>query len=121
MHAFDLEKLHGGVHVRMAEKDEKITLLDGKQATLDPEVLVIADHQKAVAMAGVMGGLDTAVSDSTKDVFLECAFFSPLAIAGKARRFGLHTDASHRYERGVDYELQRLAMERATEILITIV
>ena len=121
MHAFDLAKLHGGVHVRMAEKDEKITLLDGKQATLDPEVLVIADHQKAVAMAGVMGGLDTAVSDSTKDVFLECAFFSPLAIAGKARRFGLHTDASHRYERGVDYELQRLAMERATEILITIV
>ena len=120
MHAFDLKKLHGGIHVRMAEKDEKMTLLDGKQVTLDPEVLVIADHQNAVAMAGVMGGLDTAVSDSTKDVFLECAFFSPVAIAGRARRFGLHTDASHRYERGVDCELQRVAMERATEILITI-
>ena len=121
MHAFDLRKLHEGIHVRMAEKNEKITLLDGKQVTLDSEVLVIADHQKPVAMAGVMGGLDTAVSDSTKDVFLECAFFSPLAIAGKARLYGLHTDASHRYERGVDSELQRVAMERATEILISIV
>ena len=121
MHAFDFEKLHGGIRVRMAEKNEKLTLLDGKEITLKPDTLVIADHESAVAMAGIMGGLPTSVSEETKNVFLECAFFSPLAIAGKARGYGLHTDASHRYERGVDYELQHLAMERATEILISIV
>ena len=121
MHAFDFEKLHGGIRVRMAEENEKLTLLDGKEVTLKPDTLVIADHESAVAMAGIMGGLPTSVSEETKNVFLECAFFSPLAIAGKARGYGLHTDASHRYERGVDYELQHLAMERATEILISIV
>ena len=121
MHAFDFEKLHGGIRVRMAEKNEKLTLLDGKEVTLKPDTLVIADHESAVAMAGIMGGLPTSVSKETKNVFLESAFFSPLAIAGKARGYGLHTDASHRYERGVDYELQHLAMERATEILISIV
>ena len=107
--------------MRMAEKIEKLTLLDGKEVTLKPDILVISDHEKAVAMAGIMGGLATSVSEKTKNVFLECAFFSPLAIAGKARAYGLHTDASHRYERGVDYELHHLAMERATEILISIV
>lgn len=121
MHAFDYSKLEGGINVRMAAENEKITLLDGKELSLDSEVLVIADKEKAVAMAGIMGGLNTAVSDTTKDVFLECAFFSPLTIAGKARSFGMHTDASHRYERGVDYELQRRAMERATELLLSIV
>ena len=121
MHAFDYSKLQGGIRVRMAEKDEKLTLLDGKEIVLNPEVLVISDHEKAVAMAGVMGGMETAVSRDTTDVFLECAFFSPLAIAGKARSYGMHTDASHRYERGVDYELQRNAMERATKILTSIV
>ena len=121
MHAFDYDKLLGGIRVRMAEKNEKLTLLDGKEVSLQPDILVISDHEKAVAMAGIMGGLATSVSEKTKNVFLECAFFSPLAIAGKARTYGLHTDASHRYERGVDYELQHLAMERATEILISIV
>jgi phenylalanyl-tRNA synthetase beta chain len=121
MHAFDYNKLEGGIDVRMAAKDEKITLLDGKEVVLNPDILVIADQKKAVAMAGIMGGLDTSVTEETKDVFLECAFFAPLAVAGKARSFGMHTDASHRYERGVDYDLQHRAMERATELLLEIV
>ncbi|MDD9959977.1 MAG: phenylalanine--tRNA ligase subunit beta [Gammaproteobacteria bacterium] len=121
MHAFDYERLHGGIDVRMAAEGEKLTLLDGKEVELNPNILVIADHAKAVAMAGIMGGLDTAVSDSTKNVFLECAYFDPLTIAGRARAFGMHTDASHRYERGVDYQLQQRAMERATELLLEIV
>ena len=121
MHAFDYSKLAVGIEVRMAKDNEKLLLLDGKEVNLDPNILVIADHEKAVAMAGVMGGMETAVSDKTKDVFLECAFFSPLAIAGKARMFGMHTDASHRYERGVDYKLQKTAMDRATELLLDIV
>jgi len=121
MHAFDYSKLVGGIHVRMATENEKITLLDGKEISLNPEVMVIADKEKAVAMAGIMGGLNTAVSDATRDVFLECAYFAPLTIAGKARSFGMHTDASHRYERGVDYQLQHNAMERATELLLGIV
>ncbi len=121
MHAFDLSKLEGGIDVRLANKNEKLTLLDGKEIELTPETLVIADAKKAVAMAGIMGGLDTSVTDQTQDVFLECAFFSPLAIAGKARGYGMHTDASHRYERGVDYQLQRRAIERGTQLLLEIV
>ena len=121
MHAFDFSKLIGGIDVRMATDDEKLTLLDGREIVLNPEVLVIADHEKPVAMAGIMGGLKTAVTDSTTDVYLECAYFSPLAITGKARSFGMQTDASHRYERGVDYTLQSRAMERATELLLEIV
>lgn len=120
MHAFDLEKLEGGIEARLASKDEKIILLDGKEVTLNEETLVIADAKKAVAIAGIMGGLETSVTDSTKQVFLECAFFAPLAVAGKARSYGMHTDASHRYERGVDFELQRTAMERATALLLEI-
>ncbi len=121
MHAFDYEKLNGGIDVRMAESNEKLTLLDGKEVSLNPDIMVIADQEKAVAMAGIMGGLNTAVTDTTKNVFLECAYFSPLTIAGRARSFGMHTDASHRYERGVDYQLQQRAMERATELLLEIV
>jgi phenylalanyl-tRNA synthetase beta chain len=121
MHAFDFSKIKGGIDVRMAEEGEKLVLLDGKEVTLSSQELVISDHEKAVAMAGIMGGISTAVSNETRDVFLECAFFSPLAIAGKARSFGMHTDASHRYERGVDYELQKIAIDRATELLIEIV
>lgn len=121
MHAFDLSKLEGSIDVRLAAKNEKLTLLDGKEVELSPETLVIADEKKAVAMAGIMGGLDTSVTDQTKDVFLECAFFAPLAIAGKARGYGMHTDASHRYERGVDYELQKRAIERGTQLLLEIV
>ncbi len=121
MHAFDYQKLVGGIDVRLAQPKEKITLLDGKEVEMTEDTLVIADAEKPVAMAGVMGGLATAVSEETKDVFLECAFFAPLAIAGKARSYGMHTDASHRYERGVDHALQYRAMERATELLISIV
>lgn len=121
MHAFDFGKLTGHIDVRMANKKEKLTLLDGKEVELSEDILVIADETKAVAMAGIMGGMDTSVTASTQDVFLECAFFSPLAIAGKARAFGMHTDASHRYERGVDFNLQQQAIERATELLISIV
>lgn len=120
MHAFDLEKLDGAIDVRMAASEEKITLLDGKEVSLGDDTMVIADGQKAVAIAGIMGGLETSVTDLTKHVFLECAFFSPLAVAGKARSYGMHTDASHRYERGVDFELQHTAMARATELLLAI-
>ncbi len=121
MHAFDLSKLEGQIDVRFASENEKLVLLDGKEVNLTPDTLLIADTSKAVAMAGIMGGLSTAVSDKTKDVFLECAFFAPLAVAGKARAYGMHTDASHRYERGVDYNLQKAAMERATRLLLEIV
>jgi phenylalanyl-tRNA synthetase beta chain len=121
MHAFDYAKLGGHIDVRMAQEGEKITLLDGKEVAMNAETLVIADADKPVAMAGIMGGLATAVTDSTKDVFLECAFFAPLAIAGRARGYGMHTDASHRYERGVDFNLQHRAVERATQLLLEIV
>jgi len=122
MHAFDLDKLNGGIKVRYPKPEgEKLTLLDGDQVELSPETLVIADHLSPVAMAGIFGGLNSGVTDSSKNIFLESAFFAPLAIAGKARHYGLHTDASHRYERGVDYQLQRTAMERATQLLLDIV
>lgn len=121
MHAFDLKQLSDGIVVRMAVSNNKLTLLDGRQVTLDEETLLITDSRGPVAIAGVMGGERSGVQPDTQDVFLECAFFSPLAIAGTARRYGLHTDASHRYERGVDFALQTLAMERATGLLIDIV
>lgn len=120
MHAFDLNTLKDGIDVRLAKPGEKLTLLDGKEVSLTSDVLVIADGSGPLAMAGVMGGENSGVTPSTRDVFLECAFFAPLAIAGRARRYGLHTDASHRYERGVDFEIQALAMERATNLLIEI-
>ena len=120
MHAFDLNKLADGIHVRMARNAEKLTLLDGKQVELQDDVLVIADANQALAMAGIMGGESSAVSDNTTDLFLEAAFFNPLSIAGRARRFGLHTDSSHRFERGVDPQLQIAAIERATALLLQI-
>lgn len=120
MHAFDNDKLQGAVHVRMAEANEKLTLLDGTEVILQNDVLVIADEAKALAMAGIFGGEGSGVTETTTNVFLESAFFDPDTIAGRARRFGLHTDASHRYERGVDPELQRTAMERATALLLEI-
>lgn len=121
MHAFDLAKINKGITVREAREGETLTLLDEQKVTLKAGTLVIADDQAPLAMAGIMGGLDSAVSGSTQDVFLESAFFSPLAIAGRARSYGLHTDSSHRFERGVDYQLQRDAIERATELLLDIV
>ena len=121
MHAFDLAKLDGGIKVRMAEQGEKLTLLDGQEVELNEGTLLITDEKKPLAMAGIMGGEESAVSDGTSDIFLESAFFSPLAIAGKARSYGLHTDSSHRFERGVDYRLQERAVERATQLLLDIV
>jgi phenylalanyl-tRNA synthetase beta chain len=121
MHAFDLAKIEGNINVRFANKDEKLTLLDENEVTLKESTLVIADEQKALAMAGIFGGLESGVTNTTTDIFLESAFFAPLAILGKARQYGLHTDSSHRYERGIDPTLQHDAMERATELLLTIV
>lgn len=120
MHAFDLAKIDGDINVRMAEEGEKLVLLDESEVVLKANTLLIADNNKALAMAGIFGGLHSGVTTETKDVFLESAFFAPLAIAGKARQYGLHTDASHRYERGVDPQLQLMAMERATELLLQI-
>lgn len=120
MHAFDLATLKGGINVRMASAGEKMLLLDGKELTLAVDDLVIADETRPLALAGIMGGENSGVSEQTQDVFLECAYFSAISLAGHARRYGLHTDASHRYERGVDYQLQSTAMERATQLLIEI-
>ncbi len=120
MHAFDLAKLNGGIQVRLATAGEKLKLLNEDEVELDGETLVIADDSAALAMAGVMGGAGSAVGDETQDIFLESAFFNPLSIAGRARRYGLHTDSSHRFERGVSPELATQAMERATALLIEI-
>ncbi|MDD2046243.1 phenylalanine--tRNA ligase subunit beta [Pseudomonas putida] len=121
MHAFDLAEINGGIRVRMAEEGEKLVLLDGQEVALRSDTLVIADHSRALAIAGVMGGEHSGVSATTRDIFLESAFFEPISVAGKARSYGLHTDASHRYERGVDSQLAREAIERATGLLLEIV
>jgi len=120
MHAFDLDVLRGGIRVRRAKQDEKLVLLDGREVELSTDTLLIADHEKPIAMAGVMGGEHSGVSEQTQNLFLESAFFNPLVIAGKARQYGMHTDASHRFERGVDYALARKAIERATQLLLDI-
>ncbi|GLT20010.1 phenylalanine--tRNA ligase beta subunit [Vibrio zhanjiangensis] len=120
MHAFDLNKIDVGIVVRMAEQGEKLTLLDGSEAELNADTLVIADHNKALGIAGIFGGQDSGVTSETQDVLLECAFFAPDHIRGRARSYGLHTDSSMRFERGVDYALQASAMERATELLVEI-
>ncbi len=121
MHAFDLNQLRDGIVVRMARPGEELVLLDGQTVSLDTQTLLITDAGGPVAMAGVMGGERSGTQPDTCDVFLECAFFAPLSVAGTARRYGLHTDAAHRYERGVDFELQQRAMERATALLLDIV
>ncbi len=121
MHAFDLNKLSGGIEVRLAHSEEQVKLLNDETIELTSDTLVIADQNGPLALAGVMGGSDSAVEDETVDLFLESAFFDPDVIAGKARSYGLHTDSSHRFERGVDYELPRRAMERATRLLKEIV
>ncbi|AUM27527.1 phenylalanine--tRNA ligase subunit beta [Acinetobacter pittii] len=117
MHAFDLAKIEGTVHVRQAQPQEKLQLLNDQEVELQEDIMVIADDQKALAIAGIMGGLASSVTDDTTDIFLESAFFAPLAIAGRARRFGLHTDSSQRYERGVDFELPLIAMNRASQLI----
>lgn len=121
LHAFDLATLSQGIKVRKAVEGEKITLLDGQELTLNADSLLIADLEKPLALAGIMGGEGSGVSDSTTDIFLEAAFFAPLPIAGRARAFGLHTESSHRFERGVDPGLAAVAIERATQLLIDIV
>ncbi len=121
MHGFDLANLNDGIIVRLAEAGEKLTLLDGSEIQLSPDSLVIADHKHPLALAGIMGGEDSGVSATTRDILLESAFFNPLSITGKARAFGLHTDSSHRFERGVDWQLQVTAIERATALLLEIV
>ncbi|MBY5941373.1 phenylalanine--tRNA ligase subunit beta [Halomonas sp. DP5N14-9] len=120
LHAFDRANLEGAVIVRLARQGEELVLLDGQTVSLDPSTLIIADEKGPLALAGVMGGEHSGVSEATRDIFLEGAFFTPLAVAGQARSYGLHTDASHRFERGVDPELTRRAIERATELLIAI-
>ena len=120
LHAFDLDTLSGGVVVRESTPNESMTLLDGSEITLTEGTLVIADHQRPLALAGIMGGANSGVTAETRSIFLESAFFTPALIAGRARGYGLHTDASHRYERGVDWQLQRRAIERATELLLTV-
>jgi phenylalanyl-tRNA synthetase beta chain len=120
MHGFDLARLNGEIRVRMAEAGERLDLLNGEEATLDPDTLVIADATGPLALAGIMGGSATGVGPDTRDILLESAYFAPAAIAGKARGFGLHTDSSHRFERGVDPQLQIRAIERATRLLLDI-
>ena len=120
MHAFDLATIDGGIVVRKARNGETLELLNGQTVTLRDDTLVIADHSRPVALAGIMGGEPTSVGDGTRDILLESAFFAPEAIAGRARQYGLHTDSSHRFERGVDYALQRRAIERASQLIIEI-
>ncbi len=120
LHAFDADKLQGTISIRPGKADEKLDLLNDQVIELDEDVLVIADDNQPLALAGVMGGSVTAVSDTTQNIFLECAYFAPESIAGKARRFGLHTDSSHRFERGVDPTLQHRAIERATQLIVEI-
>ncbi|AEI74884.1 Phenylalanyl-tRNA synthetase beta chain [Candidatus Moranella endobia PCVAL] len=120
MHAFDLDRISGGIVVRHARHDEALTLLDGREVKLLPDTLVIADYSKVLAIAGIVGGAFSSIKPTTRDVVLECAFFHPLAITGRASSYGLHTNASYRYERGVDPALQPRAMERATALLISI-
>ncbi|MCK9059960.1 phenylalanine--tRNA ligase subunit beta [Haemophilus influenzae] len=120
MHAFDAAKVTQPVQVRLAKEGEELVLLDGSTAKLQSNTLLIADQNGPLAMAGIFGGAESGVNSETKDVILESAFFAPLAIAGRARQYGLHTDASHRFERGVDFELARKAMERATALLLEI-
>ncbi len=120
MHAFDLAKLNGAINVRMAKASEELTLLGGQEVKLNEDTLVIADESRALAIAGIMGGEFSGVTNETQDIFLELAYFNPVSIAGKARNYGLHTDSSHRFERGVDYNLQVKAAQRATQLILDI-
>lgn len=120
LHAFDAAKVVGGVTARFAREGELLKLLNEQTVTLESDMLVIADEQKPLALAGIMGGADSAVSDGTVDIFLESAFFSPSVIAGKSRRLGFGSDSSFRFERGVDFAATVTALERATALLLEI-
>ena len=117
MHGFDKAQINGSIIVKMANKGEKVTLLDGKEITLDDSYLMIADEKRHLAIAGVMGGLDSGVSENTTDIVLESAYFNPATIMGKSRDIGIHTESALRFERGVDPYLQQQAMQRATELI----
>ena len=117
-HAFDLDKIEGGIIVRRARKGEKLKTLDGVERTLDPEDLVVADHAKPLGLAGVMGGWDTMITPDTKNVLVEAAWFEPMAVRRTARRHGLHTDASHRFERGADFNAAPVASAIVSRILL---
>ena len=120
LHAYDFQLLQGRIRPRLAKSGEKLTLLDDRQVELDSDTLVVTDDSGPIGMAGIMGGLSTAVTDTTCDIFLEAAFWPPDFMAGRARAYGLHTDASLRFERGVDPQGQGRAIERATELLLQI-
>ena len=120
LHAFDNDKLQGSVCVRYASSGEKLVLLDGQECELTTDTLTIADDNGVLAMAGIMGGQASAVVAKTNNIFLESAFFDPQAIIGKARKYGLHTDSSHRFERGVDFEIQKQAIDRAAQLIVEI-
>jgi len=117
-HAFDLDKIVGGIVVRRARKGEKLKTLDGVELQLDPEDLVVADHAKALALAGVMGGWETMITSETTNVLVEAAWFDPMAVRRTARRHGLHTDASHRYERGADFNAAPLASALVSSFIL---
>jgi phenylalanyl-tRNA synthetase beta chain len=117
-HVFDLDKLEGGIVVRRARKGERLKTLDGVERVLDTEDLVVADHKKAVGLAGVMGGWETMITPATKNVLVEAAWFDPMAVRKTARRHGLHTDASHRFERGADFEAAPVASALVSKILL---
>ena len=120
LHAFDNTRLEGAVHARMAKTEEKLLLLNEQTIAIDADILVIADDAKPLAMAGIMGGEESGITLETSELFLESAFFAPKAIAGRARRYGFGSDASHRFERGVDFGGTRRAIERATQLIIDI-
>src|ERR1700677_4115239 len=117
-HAFDLDKIEGGIVVRRARKGERLKTLDGIERTLDADDLVVADHKKALGLAGVMGGWDTMITPQTKNVLVEAAWFDPVAVRQTARRHGLHTDASHRFERGADFNAAPIASALVSAILL---
>ncbi|HEY5682345.1 MAG TPA: phenylalanine--tRNA ligase subunit beta [Sulfuricaulis sp.] len=121
MHAFDLAKISGTIHVRLSKKNDSLTLLDGSRLTLKPGNLLIADDKRPLALAGIMGGMDSAVGNATENVFLESAWFRPVTISSRSRDLGLQTESSYRFERGVDPHLQVNAMERATALLLDVV
>ncbi|MGP1924671.1 MAG: phenylalanine--tRNA ligase subunit beta [Arsenophonus sp. NEOnobi-MAG3] len=120
LHAYDLDRLNGAIIVRMAKQDETLVLLDDSKVTLQQDTLVIADEKNALGIAGIFGGKYSSINENTTNILLESAFFDPLAIAGRARNYGLYTEASHRFERGVDPQLQYKAMERATRLIVEV-
>ncbi len=120
LHAFDLAKLNGDIEVRFACAGETLQLLNQQTVELQPDMLVIADGKEAVALAGVMGGANTAVNDATTDILLESAFFAPGVIVGKSRRLGFSSDSSYRFERGVDFAMTQTALDRATQLILDI-